>query len=120
MRNYKMKAICSSETSVCFQRTTRRYNPEDSTVPNHRSENVKSCIRQLCSHTLTCQETIGVWEASLCGSRWNVLKRYCYCYKYYVSGHYPSSCFHLKTSSCLFLKTQRFGDWIVSVSGDRD
>jgi putative component of membrane protein insertase Oxa1/YidC/SpoIIIJ protein YidD len=26
-------------------------------------------------------------------------------YKYYVSGHYPSSCLYLKTRSCLFLKT---------------
>jgi hypothetical protein len=28
----KMEAICSSETSVDFQRTTRRYIPEDGTV----------------------------------------------------------------------------------------
>jgi hypothetical protein len=28
----KMEAICSSETSVDFQRTTRRYIPEDSTL----------------------------------------------------------------------------------------
>jgi hypothetical protein len=27
-----MEAICSSETSVDFQRTTRRYIPEDSTL----------------------------------------------------------------------------------------
>jgi hypothetical protein len=41
-------------------------------------------------------------------------------YKYYISRHYPSSCF--------YLKTQRFGDWILSpssgktypVSGNRD
>jgi hypothetical protein len=30
----KMKAICSSETSVDFQRTTRRYIPEDRTLNN--------------------------------------------------------------------------------------
>jgi hypothetical protein len=29
-------------------------------------------------------------------------------YKYYVSGHYPLSCF--------YLKTQRFEDWILSPS----
>jgi hypothetical protein len=35
--NLKMEAICSSETSVDFQRTT-----EDSTLHNHRCENLKS------------------------------------------------------------------------------
>jgi hypothetical protein len=29
-----MEEICSSETSVDFQRTTRRYIPEDSTLDN--------------------------------------------------------------------------------------
>jgi hypothetical protein len=38
----KMVAICSSETSVDFQRSTRRYIPEDSTLHNHRCENLKS------------------------------------------------------------------------------
>jgi hypothetical protein len=37
-----MEAICSSETSVDFQRTTRRYIPEDSAFLNHRCENLKS------------------------------------------------------------------------------
>jgi hypothetical protein len=32
----------SSETSVGFQRTTRRYIPEDRTHHNHRCENLKS------------------------------------------------------------------------------
>jgi hypothetical protein len=32
-------------------------------------------------------------------------------YKYYVSGHYPSS--------CLYLKTQTFGDWILSASSGK-
>jgi hypothetical protein len=40
----KTEAIRSSETSVNFQRTTRRYIPEDSTVHNHRCENLKSYI----------------------------------------------------------------------------
>jgi hypothetical protein len=39
-----MEAICSSETSVDFQRNTRRYNPEDITLHNHRCENLKSYI----------------------------------------------------------------------------
>jgi hypothetical protein len=37
-----MEAICSSETSVDFQRTTRRYIPENSTLHNHGCENLKS------------------------------------------------------------------------------
>jgi hypothetical protein len=36
----KMEAIFSSETSVDFQRTTRRYIPEDGTLHNHRCENL--------------------------------------------------------------------------------
>jgi hypothetical protein len=38
----KLEAICSSETSVDFQRTTRRYIPKDRTLHNHRYENLKS------------------------------------------------------------------------------
>jgi hypothetical protein len=38
----KMEAICSSEASVDFQRTTRCYIPEDSILYNHRCENLKS------------------------------------------------------------------------------
>jgi hypothetical protein len=37
-----MEAICSSETSVLFQRTTRRYIPEARTLHNHRCETLKS------------------------------------------------------------------------------
>jgi hypothetical protein len=37
-----MEAICSYETSVDIQRTTRRYIPEDGTLYNHRCENLKS------------------------------------------------------------------------------
>jgi hypothetical protein len=40
-------------------------------------------------------------------------------YKYYVFGHYPSSCLYLKTWSCLFFKTQRFGYWILSPSSGK-
>jgi hypothetical protein len=39
-----MEAIYSSETSVDFQQTTRRYIPQDSTVHNHRCENLKPYI----------------------------------------------------------------------------
>jgi hypothetical protein len=37
-----MEATHSSETSVNFQRATRRYIPEDSTLLNHRCINLKS------------------------------------------------------------------------------
>jgi hypothetical protein len=39
-----MEAICSSEMSVDFKRTTRRYIPEDSTLHNHRCENLNCYI----------------------------------------------------------------------------
>jgi hypothetical protein len=42
-----MEAICSSETSVGTQRTTRRYIPEDGTFHNHRCENLKSYMEVL-------------------------------------------------------------------------
>jgi hypothetical protein len=38
----KMEAICSSETSVATQQTTRRHISEDDTLHNHRCENLKS------------------------------------------------------------------------------
>jgi hypothetical protein len=38
----KMESTCYSEASVDFQRTTRRYIPEDRTFHNHRCENLKS------------------------------------------------------------------------------
>jgi hypothetical protein len=38
----KMKPICSSETSVDFQRTTQRYVTEDRILHNHRCENLIS------------------------------------------------------------------------------
>jgi hypothetical protein len=37
-----MEAISSSETSVDFQRNTRRHIPEDSILFNYRCENLKS------------------------------------------------------------------------------
>jgi hypothetical protein len=40
----KMEAICSSETSVDTQRTTRCYIPEDGSLHTHRCENLKSCF----------------------------------------------------------------------------
>jgi hypothetical protein len=37
-----MDAICSSETSVDFQRTTGRYVTEDGSLRNYGCENLKS------------------------------------------------------------------------------
>jgi hypothetical protein len=37
-----VEAICSSETSVDTQRTTRRHIPGDDTLHNHRCENLKT------------------------------------------------------------------------------
>jgi hypothetical protein len=48
----KKKAICFSETSVYFQRTTLRYIPEDSTLHNHRCENIKSYCWSICPITV--------------------------------------------------------------------
>jgi hypothetical protein len=39
-----MEELCSSETSVATQRTTRRHIPEDDTLHNHRCEILKSYI----------------------------------------------------------------------------
>jgi hypothetical protein len=36
-----MVATCSYETSIDFQRTARRYMPEDKTLLNHRWENLR-------------------------------------------------------------------------------
>jgi hypothetical protein len=37
-----MEAVSTSETSVNFYQTTRRYNPEDSYLHSRRHENLKS------------------------------------------------------------------------------
>jgi hypothetical protein len=44
-----MEATCSSETSVDFELTTRRYIPEDGTIHNHRRENLKSYTNKIRS-----------------------------------------------------------------------
>jgi hypothetical protein len=43
----KMKAICSSETSVDFQRTTRRYIPEDNTLHESRALTLRQSARRV-------------------------------------------------------------------------
>jgi hypothetical protein len=44
----KMEAMCSSKTSVDFHWTTRRYILKNSTLHNHRYENLKSYILHIC------------------------------------------------------------------------
>jgi hypothetical protein len=48
----KLEETCSSETPADFQRTTRRYIPEDGTLHNHRCENLNSYIFLTCSWIL--------------------------------------------------------------------
>jgi hypothetical protein len=49
-------------------------------------------------------------------------QRYCFNsklrYKYYVSGHYPSSCIYLKHRP-IYISKQRFEDWILSPSSGK-
>jgi hypothetical protein len=47
----KMEAICSSEISVDFQRTARRYTPEDITLHNLHCENLKSYMKYISLQT---------------------------------------------------------------------
>jgi hypothetical protein len=49
----KMEAICSSETAVETQRTTRRHIPEDNAFNIHRCENLKSYLIRFDQHLLT-------------------------------------------------------------------
>jgi hypothetical protein len=49
----KMATTGSSEASVGFQRTTRRYIPEDKTLHNHRCENLKSYNEIMIKNALT-------------------------------------------------------------------
>jgi hypothetical protein len=44
-----MEAVCTSETSVNFNVTTRCYIPEDSKLHTRRRENLKSHIRSIFS-----------------------------------------------------------------------
>jgi hypothetical protein len=50
----KIEASFSSETSVGFYQTTRRYNPEDRTLHNHCSENLKSNYKIGKQNNFTC------------------------------------------------------------------
>jgi hypothetical protein len=61
-----MEATCSSETTIEFYRTIRRYIPEARTLRNHRCENLRSYIMQDClSLRMLVQnvaEAIHIWD----------------------------------------------------------
>jgi hypothetical protein len=58
-----MEATCSSETSVVYQRTTRRYIPEDITLYNHRFENFTAYK----THDIRAYETVSLNSNIRCG-----------------------------------------------------
>jgi hypothetical protein len=65
-----MEAICSTETSVDTQQTTRHYIPEDDTLYIHRCENLKSYMEmQLLSSLNSALDGSG-WSSSR-ASRFN-------------------------------------------------
>jgi hypothetical protein len=53
-----MEAMCSSDTSVDFQRNTLGYIPEDSTPHNHRCESLTSYYQQLLEGKKKLQQKI--------------------------------------------------------------
>jgi hypothetical protein len=61
----KIEAVCSSETSVDFKRTTRPYIPEERTVHNHGYENHRfyySLLFQCRKHVfLRRMPSSGMW-----------------------------------------------------------
>jgi hypothetical protein len=58
-----MEATCSFEASVDFQRTTRRYKPEDRNLHNHRCDNLNS-HRKKFDEPLT-NVTIDMWVETM-------------------------------------------------------
>jgi hypothetical protein len=48
------EAANTSEMSVIFYQTTRRYNPEDSHLSTHRRENLKSYSQLRCLYNVSC------------------------------------------------------------------
>jgi hypothetical protein len=60
----KMEAICSSETSVATQQTTRRHIPEDDTLHNYRCENLKSSSYSTRAYPLVVPSNSGTYFVS--------------------------------------------------------
>jgi hypothetical protein len=74
----KMEAVSSCESSVDFQRTTRRYIPEDSTYHNHCWEPTNPTFRcyYLCYHHLfgLCNliyNTVSTSDVRPCQMQWH-------------------------------------------------
>jgi hypothetical protein len=75
------EATRSSKTSVYFQRTTRRYIPEDRTLHSHRCEKFKSYIESYCSSTnpySTSHEDLN--DFSLV--QWSIQDNFNFCHKW--------------------------------------
>jgi hypothetical protein len=100
----KMEAICFSETSIDFQRTTRRYITEESTLRNYRCENLKSYKKPSClgySSTMemevTCsseggtshqghnQSIFTLWRVLSTGIQRRVVRNVCWLLTYYIA-----------------------------------
>jgi serine/threonine-protein kinase RIO1 len=60
-----MEAMFSSETSVDFGRATRSYIPEDSTLQNHRGQNLKSYIENHCSRLVSQIQMVYQYDYSI-------------------------------------------------------
>jgi hypothetical protein len=63
-----LEATCSSETSVDFQRTTRRYIPEDRTLHKPRCKNLR-CYNELTSPQQSLSSSSSSSSSSLLSSR---------------------------------------------------
>jgi hypothetical protein len=59
----ELEATCSSETSVDFQLTKRRYTPGDRTLHDYRCENLKSYI--LCGIVNSVKDMFVGWNSSV-------------------------------------------------------
>jgi hypothetical protein len=57
-----MGAICSFQTLVATQQTTRRHIPENNTLHNHRRGNIKSYIIYHSSWVQCLNEFCGTWH----------------------------------------------------------
>jgi hypothetical protein len=93
-----MEAICSSETSVKTQRTTRSHIPEDDILHNHRRENLKSyreisCLLEILNEALSMNkmdETMDQHRIAFPLVNRGEIRR---CILRHLHSHYPQSTF---------------------------
>jgi hypothetical protein len=71
--NLKMEAVCSSEMSVDFQRITWRYISKESTLHNHRCDNLKSYIIKSSSLHKALRR-MQIWLKYMALNIWNIPK----------------------------------------------